>query len=100
MRSCLPGPDRARRQAGSRVAGAAGSEAVLREILQRVTESRKRLFEIVAEKGRADQIIGRPRVSAGSRLGQRLSPFSGVEIAAADPHQRQELCFLVVVEQI
>lgn len=59
------------------------------EILERQTKRFGPFLQIVAEKGRPQQIIGLVRVAAVPRLAQRFVPPLGVEIAASQPHQRQ-----------
>src|SRR6266702_5616473 len=63
-------------------------------------ERRDRLFEIVGKERGADQVLCLRGVVDLARLGERIPPLPGVEIAAAEPRQGEDLDFLILVESI
>src|SRR5580700_647378 len=70
------------------------------EILEREPQDRGPLFEVVAEKRRADQIIGGIRNRGLDCLSQRLRPAVRIIVAAAEPHQREQFLPLGQAEPI
>src|SRR6266567_1156049 len=63
-------------------------------------ERRDRVFEIVGEEWRADQVLCLRPVVDLARLGERIPPLPGVEIATAEPRQGEDLNFLILVKCI
>src|SRR6266498_3880058 len=76
------------------------SQSPLLVIFERIAESGDPLFEIVGQQRRADQVRGLVAIVDLARLGQSVRPFAAIEIAAAEPHQREDLYLLLVVERI
>src|SRR5712671_4565709 len=70
------------------------------KILEREPQGRGSLFEVVAEKRRADKVIGQVLIRGVSRLPQRLGPALGIIVAAAEPHQREHFLALQNTEPV
>ena len=76
------------------------SEPADLEFLQRVTELRDRLLEIIREQWRAGEICRLPAVVAFMRRSFCCPPFVLREIAAADPGESDDFVAFVVIERI